>query len=74
MIYRRCGKLDLEEAAPAVSWLVHRGYVRSRMEVLRRVHAAMLAFFMLRWDAIERVAGGLLKDGRLSARRVRALS
>lgn len=61
MIYRRRGKLDLEEAAPAVSWLVHRGYVRSRMEVLRRVHAATLAFLVLQWDAIERVTAGLLR-------------
>ena len=38
------------------------------------MHAATLAFLLFRWDAIERVAAGLLKDGRLSARRVRALA
>jgi len=68
------GKLDFEAAVPAVAWLVRRGYVRTRMEALRRVHTATLAFLMFRWDAIERVADGLLKDGRLTARRVRALA
>jgi hypothetical protein len=72
--FKYSGKLDLEEAAPAVSWLVRRGYVRSRKEVLRRVHAATLAFLLLRWDAIERVAGALLRHGRVSARQVRALA
>jgi hypothetical protein len=72
--FKYSGKLDLAEAAPAVSWLVKHCYVRTRMEVLRRVHAATLAFLMFRWDAIDRVATGLLKDGKLSARRVRSLA
>lgn len=59
---------------PAINWLLQRGYVRSRMEALRHVHAATLPFLLLRWDAIDRVAGALLSDGRLSARRVRALA
>jgi hypothetical protein len=71
---RTSGKLDLESAAPAVAWLVRRGYARTRMEALRRVHAETLVFLMLRWDAIERVAAGLLKDGRLTARRVQGLA
>jgi hypothetical protein len=58
---RTSGKLDLEAAAPAVAWLVRRGYARTRMEALRRVHAETLVFLMLQWDAIERVAAGLLK-------------
>jgi hypothetical protein len=37
-------------------------------------HAETLVFLMLRWDAIQRVAAGLLKDGRLTARQVRALA
>jgi hypothetical protein len=68
------GKLDLEAAAPAVNWLVHRSYVRSRMEALERVHFETVVFLALRWDAIQRVAAGLLKDGRLTARQVRALA
>jgi hypothetical protein len=53
---------------------VRRGYARTRMEALRRVHAETLVFLMLRWDAIERVAAGPLKDSRLTARKVRALA
>jgi hypothetical protein len=68
------GKLDLEEAAPAITWLVRRGYARSRMEALFRVHIETLAFLALRWGAIERVSAGLLKDGKLTARQVRALA
>jgi hypothetical protein len=64
----------LEEAAPALLWLVRRGYARSYMEALARVHYETLAFIALRWDAIERVSAGLLKDGRLTARQVRALA
>lgn len=64
------GKLDLEEAAAALTWLVRRGYARSRMEALARVHYETLAFLALRWEAIERVSAGLLKDGRLTARQV----
>jgi hypothetical protein len=68
------GKLDLQAAAPAISWLVRRGHARIRMEALVRIHSATLAFLMFRWDAIERVATELLKHGRLTARRVRALA
>ena len=68
------GKLDLQEAAPVVSWLVKRGYAPTRMAVLRRTHAATTAFLVFRWDAIERVAAGLLKNGKLTARQVRALA
>ena len=68
------GKLDLVEAAPAINWLVRHRYVRSRMEALERVHFETVVFLVLRWDAIERVAAGLLKDGRLTARQVRALA
>ena len=32
------GKLDMEAGAPAVAWLVRRGYARTRMEALRRIH------------------------------------
>jgi len=73
-IVEHSGKLDFEAAVPAVAWLVRRGYVRTRLEALRRVHVATLAFLMFRWDSIARVADGLLKEGRLSARRVRALT
>jgi hypothetical protein len=72
--FKYSGKLELEEAAPAINWLVRRGYVRSRTEALRRVHAAALAFLLLRWDAIERVAARLLEEGRLSARLVQELA
>jgi hypothetical protein len=68
------GKLDHREAAPAVAWLVRRGYVRTRMDALARVHFETLVFIALRWDAIERVSAQLLKDGRLTARQVRALA
>jgi hypothetical protein len=68
------GKLDMQAAAPAVAWLVRHGYARTRMEALRRVHAETVLFLMLRWVAIERVAAGLLKDGKLTARQVRALA
>jgi hypothetical protein len=68
------GKLDLEEAAPAVAWLVRHGYVSNPMEALWRVHGETLAFLALRWDSIERVAAGLVKDGKLTARQVRALA
>ena len=44
------------------------------MEALFRVHIETLAFLALRWSAIERVAAGLLKDGKLTARQVRALA
>jgi len=67
------GKLDLQEA-PAIAWLVRRGYARTRMEALMRVHLETLMFLALRWDAIERVSAGLIKDGRLTARQVRALA
>jgi hypothetical protein len=63
------GKLDLEEAAHAITWLVRLGYASSRMEALARVHWETLMFL-----AIERVSAGLLKDGRLTARQVRALA
>src|SRR5262249_47429648 len=53
------GKLDMQEAAPVVTWLVKRGYAPTRMAVLRRTHAATTAFLLFRWDAIERVAAGL---------------
>src|SRR5690242_11443258 len=72
--FKHSGKLELEEAAPAINWLVSRGYVRNRTEALRRVHAATLAFLLLRWDSIERVAARLLEDGQLSARQVKQLA
>jgi hypothetical protein len=31
-------------------------------------------FLAFRWDAIERVSAALMKDGRLTARQVRALA
>jgi hypothetical protein len=68
------GKRDFEEAAPAVAWLVRRGYVRNPIEVLIRAHSATLIFLALRWNAIECVAAALLRDGRLTGRRVRALA
>ena len=52
------GKLDLQEAAPAIAWLVRRGYVRTRMDALARVHFETLLFIALRWNAIERVSAG----------------
>ena len=48
--------------------------VRSRMEALERMHFETVVFLALRWDAIQRVAAGLLKDRRLTARQVRALA
>lgn len=68
------GKLDMQAAAPAVAWLVRHGYARTRLEALRRVHAETVLFLMLRWVAIERVAGGLMEHGRLTARQLRALA
>jgi len=68
------GKLDLVAAAAALTWLVRHRYVRSRMEALERMHFETVVFLALRWDAIQRVAAGLLKDGRLTARQVRALA
>jgi hypothetical protein len=64
----------MEAAAPAIAWLVRRGYASSRMEALVRVHHETLVFLTLRWDAIERVSAGLLKGGRLTARQVRTLA
>ena len=61
-------------AAPAIAWLVRHRYVRSRMEALERVHFETVVFLTLRWDAIQRVAAGLLKNGSLTARQVRALA
>ncbi len=69
---RTSGKRDLEAAAPAVVWLVRKGYARTRMAALRRVHADTMVFLVLRWDAIDRVAAALLKDGKLTARQLRA--
>lgn len=68
------GDLDRKEAATAIAWLVRRDYVRDRKEALDRVHQETVVFLLLRWDAIERVAAGLLKAGRLSSRQVRALA
>ena len=68
------GKLDMQTAAPAVAWLVRHGYARTCMEALRRVHSETMIFLSLRWDSIECVAAGLLKDGKLTARQVRALA
>ena len=68
------GQLDLEEAGPALTWLVRHGYVSSRMEALARIHYETLVFLGLRWGAIECVSAGLLKDGRLTARQVRVLA
>lgn len=70
----KSGNLDRKEAATAIAWLVRRGYVRDRTEALDRVHQETVVFLLLRWDAIERVAAGLLKAGRLSSRQVRALA
>ena len=68
------GKLDLEEAKPAIDWLVHRGHARRSLDVLARTHFATCAFLLLRWDAIERVAAALLEEGRLTPRQVRAIA
>jgi len=73
LTFKHSGKLDLQKAAQAVARLVRHGHARNRMEVLRRVHAATLALLLPRWDAIDCVAAGLLKDGKLSARRMRTL-
>jgi hypothetical protein len=70
---RTSGKLDLDEAAPAIEWLVRRGHARRSIDVLMQTHLATCAFLALRWDAIERVAAALLEDGQLSARQVRLL-
>ena len=58
----------------SITWLVRHRYVRSRMEALERMHFETVVFLALRWDAIQRVAAGLLKDRRLTARQVRALA
>ena len=68
------GKLDIEEAAPAVAWLGCYGHVSNPMEALWRVNGDTLAFLARRWDSIERAGAGLLKDGGLTARQVRALT
>ena len=68
------GKLDLVAAAAALTWLVRHRCVRSRMEALERAHFETVVFLALRWDAIQRVAAGLLKNGSLTARQVRALA
>lgn len=70
---RTSGKLDLEEAEPAIQWLVRRGHARRSLDVLMQTHFATCAFLALRWDSIERVAAALLENGRLSASRVRQL-
>lgn len=71
---RTSGKLDLEEAEPAIKWLVRRGHARRSVDVLMQTHLTTCAFLALRWDAIERVASALIENGRLSARQVRQLS
>lgn len=70
---RTSGKLDLEEAEPAIQWLVRRGHARRSLDVLMQTHFATCAFLALRWDSIERVAAARLENGRLSASRVRQL-
>ena len=67
-------KLDLEEATPAIGWLVRHGYARDRKETLSHVHQESVIFLLLHWDAVARVAARLLKDRRLSARQVRRLA
>jgi hypothetical protein len=44
------------------------------MEALARIHLEACWFLALRWPAIRRVAAELLRTGRLSGRRVRALA
>lgn len=70
----KSGKLDLEEAASAIIWLVRHGHVRDPLEAWFRVHQETVLFLEKRWEAIERVAGGLLKEGKLSGRQVRTLA
>jgi hypothetical protein len=41
------GRAARATGSPAVAWLVRRGYARTRMEALRRVHAETLVFLML---------------------------
>jgi hypothetical protein len=67
------GKLDLQQAKPAIDWLVDRGHARRSVDVLTRIHFSTCAFLTVRWDAIERVAIALMAQGRLTARQVRAL-
>lgn len=68
------GKLDLEEAEPAIAWLVARGYASDSQGVCELAHWETFAFLIERWDSIERVAAALLENGRLSARQVRRLA
>jgi len=68
------GRLDLREAKPAIDWLVKRGHASSSLEALARVHIDACWFIALRWPAIERVAGELLRTGRLTGRRVKVLA
>jgi hypothetical protein len=51
-----------------------RGYARSRLLALERVHFVTAAFVALRWDAIERVANELLQREHLTAHRVQKLT
>lgn len=44
------------------------------MEVLELVHGTTLVFVATQWGAIKRAAAALLRDGRLTARQVRALA
>lgn len=68
------GRRDLAEAGPAIAWLVKRGHAPSRLAALERVHIETAWFVAARWDAIERVAAALRRDGWLSGRQVRALA
>jgi hypothetical protein len=69
------GTLDVERAVTAIIWLVHSGYVRDGREALDRVHPGDHRVSL---PALEKRSSvwprGCLKDGRLSARRLRALA
>jgi hypothetical protein len=67
------GRLDLKTAAPAIEWLISRGYADSRMDVLTTTHLATVFFLRTRWDAVHRVAQALRRQGRLTGTQVRTL-
>lgn len=72
-VLKTSGKLDLEEARPAIDWLVKRGHVLTSLEALTATHLATCMFLAERWPEIERVAQALLASRRLTGHQVRSL-
>lgn len=67
------GREDHEEARAVIRWLTAHDFATNESAAWDRAERETLEFLREGWPAIERVAAGLLKSGRLEAAEVQRL-